>query len=61
MQKRHDRKMCQDYAVPRAVDLRLRRSAEQLGYPEECDVIDTTKRRTKRQDLKEIDQVIDTN
>ena len=53
--------MCQDYAVPRAVDLRLRRSAEQLGYPEECDVIDTTKRRTKRQDLKEIDQVIDTN
>lgn len=53
--------MCQDYAVPRAVDLRLRRSAEQLGYPEECDVIDTTKRRTKRQNLAEIDQVIDTN
>lgn len=52
--KRRKRKKRQGYAVPQEVDLRLKHSAERLGYYRECAMVDTTKYRTKERCLKEI-------
>ena len=59
VEKRRERKLRKGWAMPRQLDLRLRRSAEQLGYPQKCDVIDTTKRRTKQANVDEIERAID--
>ena len=56
--KRRKRKKRQGYAIPQEVDLRLRRSAERLGYWNDCAVVDTTKDRTKRKSLERIIAIV---